>query len=51
VPDEEWSQRQRGHQWFPGETISVAIGQGLLNTTPIQIAAWAPRRSPTAVGW
>lgn len=38
VPSPEWSQRERGHQWFPGETISVAIGQGLLNTTPIQIA-------------
>jgi penicillin-binding protein 2 len=38
VPSPEWSQAKRGHQWFPGETISVAIGQGLLNTTPIQIA-------------
>lgn len=38
VPSPEWSQEKRGHQWFPGETISVAIGQGLLNTTPIQIA-------------
>ncbi|HEX2163838.1 MAG TPA: penicillin-binding protein 2 [Thermoanaerobaculia bacterium] len=39
VPSPEWSQEVRGHQWFPGETISVAIGQGLVNTTPIQIAA------------
>jgi penicillin-binding protein 2 len=39
VPSPEWSQRRRGHQWFPGETISVAIGQGLLNVTPIQVAA------------
>lgn len=38
VPSEAWSQRQRGHKWYPGETISVAIGQGLINTTPIQIA-------------
>jgi penicillin-binding protein 2 len=38
VPSEAWSLEARGHQWFPGETISVAIGQGLLITTPIQIA-------------
>lgn len=38
VPSEEWSQQKRGHQWYPGETISVAIGQGLINTTPIQVA-------------
>jgi penicillin-binding protein 2 len=38
VPSEAWSVEARGHQWFPGETISVSIGQGLLITTPIQIA-------------
>jgi penicillin-binding protein 2 len=37
VPDEEWSQRVRGHQWYPGETISLAVGQGALLTTPIQL--------------
>ncbi len=26
--------RQR---WFPGETISVAIGHGSLNVTPVQL--------------
>ena len=30
VPDEEWSERVRNHPWYPGETISVAIGQGAL---------------------
>jgi len=38
VPDEAWSQKTRGIPWYPGETISVAIGQGPLLTTPIQIA-------------
>jgi penicillin-binding protein 2 len=38
VPDDEWSRRRRGHPWYPGETISVAIGQGALLTTPIQVA-------------
>jgi len=38
VPDPEWSLRTRKHQWFPGETISVSIGQGAISVTPIQIA-------------
>ena len=41
VPDGEWSQRQRSHPWYPGETISVAIGQGALQTTPLQMAVMA----------
>jgi penicillin-binding protein 2 len=38
VPDREWSLRQRGTMWFPGETVSVSIGQGPLLVTPLQIA-------------
>lgn len=38
VPDSAWSLRQRHSRWYPGETISVAIGQGPLLTTPLQIA-------------
>jgi penicillin-binding protein 2 len=38
VPDEAWSQRVRKHKWYPGETISVSIGQGPLLVTPLQMA-------------
>lgn len=38
VPDNDWSRRARNAPWYPGETISVAIGQGPLLTTPLQIA-------------
>lgn len=38
VPDAEWSLEFRGTPWYPGETISVAIGQGPILVTPIQIA-------------
>lgn len=38
VPDPQWSLQARGHPWYPGETISVSIGQGALAATPLQIA-------------
>lgn len=39
VPDPAWSLAARKHPWYAGETISVAIGQGPLLTTPLQVAA------------
>jgi penicillin-binding protein 2 len=39
VPSSEWKQRTLHTPWFPGETISVAIGQGQLQVTPLQVAA------------
>ncbi len=39
VPDPRWSLKARGTPWYPGETISVAIGQGPLLVTPLQMAA------------
>jgi len=38
VPSTEWKQQTRGEPWYPGETISVAIGQGYVTVTPIQMA-------------
>jgi penicillin-binding protein 2 len=38
VPSEEWSERVNHHKWYPGSTISVAIGQGAVTATPIQLA-------------
>lgn len=38
LPSAEWKQRVLGAPWFAGDTISVAIGQGLLTVTPIQMA-------------
>src|SRR5262249_38290044 len=37
-PSVEWKQRTRKEQWYPGDTISVSIGQGLLAVTPVQMA-------------
>jgi penicillin-binding protein 2 len=38
VPDLRWSLRVRRAPWYPGETVSVSIGQGALLTTPLQVA-------------
>jgi penicillin-binding protein 2 len=38
VPDQEWSLKNRGFKWYPGETISVSIGQGPVLMTPLQMA-------------
>jgi penicillin-binding protein 2 len=38
VPDTAWKKRTQKTEWYPGETLSVIIGQGQLNTTPLQLA-------------
>jgi penicillin-binding protein 2 len=38
VPSTEWKQRVRGERWYPGETISVSIGQGQVSVTPASLA-------------
>jgi len=38
IPSEEWVQRVYHRKWYPGETISVSVGQGAVQTTPIQLA-------------
>jgi penicillin-binding protein 2 len=37
VPDEDWKQKHYNEKWYPGETISFAIGQSYLLTSPLQI--------------
>jgi len=39
VPSQQWKIRTTRQKWYPGETISVAIGQGALTVTPLQLAA------------
>jgi penicillin-binding protein 2 len=38
VPDSEWKRKRFRQPWYPGETPSVAIGQGYLTVTPLQLA-------------
>ena len=38
IPSPDWKQRVHRTAWYPGETISVSIGQGPVSVTAIQIA-------------
>lgn len=38
VPSNAWKRIVKGEPWWKGETLSAAIGQSFLLTTPIQIA-------------
>jgi penicillin-binding protein 2 len=37
MPNSDWKMRTRHSKWYAGETISVSIGQGATNVTPMQI--------------
>ena len=38
VPSRAWKREQFAEPWYPGETISVAIGQGAVSVTPVSLA-------------
>ncbi len=38
MPSTQWKLRTQNRRWYAGETISVAIGQGQVVVTPIQLA-------------
>ncbi|MBM3208834.1 penicillin-binding protein 2 [Candidatus Shapirobacteria bacterium] len=40
VPDEAWKKRAKGESWFLGNTYHLAIGQGDLLVTPLQVNSW-----------
>jgi penicillin-binding protein 2 len=38
IPSPEWAQAAFKRKWWAGETMSVAIGQGAVEVTPLQLA-------------
>ncbi|MFK4131551.1 penicillin-binding protein 2 [Pseudomonas luteola] len=38
MPSREWKRVTRRQVWFPGETLILGIGQGYMQTTPLQLA-------------
>lgn len=39
VASPEWKRTAKGMHWFNGDTLNSAIGQGFMQTTPLQLAA------------
>lgn len=37
IPDDKWKQDNIGEVWYPGDTLHMAIGQGFVLSTPLQI--------------
>lgn len=40
VPTREWKVENRGERWYPGNTAHLAIGQGFIRITPLQMACF-----------
>ena len=43
MPDEKWKFGHLGSRWQPGETVVASIGQGYIQTTPLQLAVMTSR--------
>lgn len=40
MPDPTWRKKVKGLEWYLGDTYHLAIGQGELGTTPLQVNLW-----------
>jgi penicillin-binding protein 2 len=38
VPDEDWKADELDEPWYVGDTVNMSIGQGYLQTSPLQVA-------------
>ena len=38
MPSREWKRNRYRQSWYPGETLILGIGQGYMQTTPLQLA-------------
>ena len=38
LPTREWKKKNRGRSWYAGDTLNMALGQGYMLATPLQLA-------------
>ncbi len=50
IPTKEWKRAQYGQSWRTGETVLASIGQGYIQTTPLQLATMTSRLINGGVG-
>lgn len=43
MPDKAWKLRERGAEWVIGDSVNAAIGQGFVQTSPLQLAVMMAR--------
>ncbi len=41
IPDNAWKVEHMGQKWFPGDTANMAIGQGFVLVSPLEMACFA----------
>jgi len=51
VPSPDWKRARLGRSWSAGETVNVAIGQGQLLVTPLQVARMMSAFANRGVLW
>lgn len=51
LPSSAWKRKARDEPWYPGETLSVGIGQGFMTVTPMQLAQITARMAMRGLGY
>ena len=51
LPSQDWKRRRFNQIWYPGDTVSIGIGQGYLLVTPMQLAFATATLANNGIGY